>query len=159
MNDRDRNAWAKALGSALLPSPTGESGLIVVPGRGPSKANTYEVRIDATVWQQIKPIVEQWRKQTGKRPFWISPSDAVKVYEQLVAYHVTASEKFKFEGPLALEIAVYGSRLDVDNQVKAIQDGIQQSGIIKNDNQFTRLEGEKNPAPDPHVEMRIMRRA
>src|SRR5258708_23510902 len=132
MNDRDRSAWAKALGSALLPSPTGESGLIVIPGRGPSKANTYEVRIDPTLWQQIKPIVEQWRKQTGKRPFWISPSDAVKVYEQLVAYHVTASEKFKFEGPLSLDVALYGQRIDIDNSLKAAIDGIQLSGVIKN---------------------------
>lgn len=158
MNDRDRTAWAKALGSALLPSPTGESNLIVIPGRGPSKANSYEIRIDPSLWQQIKPIVEQWRKRMGKRPWWISPSDAVKAYEQLVAYHVTASEKFKFDGPLALEILVYGSRLDVDNTVKAIQDGIQQSGIIKNDSQFTRLEVEKHPADEPRVELKIRRR-
>lgn len=158
MNDKDRDAWAKKLGSALLPSPTGESGLIVIPGRGPSKANTYEIRIDPSLWQIIRPLVEQWRAKTKKRPFWISPSDAVKSYEQLVAHHVTASEKFKFEGPLALEIAVYGSRLDVDNQVKAIQDGIQQSGVIKNDNQFTKLNVEKFADSDSRVEIRIRRR-
>jgi Holliday junction resolvase RusA-like endonuclease len=158
MNTRDRKAWAKHLGAHLLPSPTGESNRIVIPGRGPSKANTYEIHFDPDLWNIIRPLVEQWRAKTRKRPYWISPSYVVKAYEELVAYHVTASERFTFDGPLALEIAVYGSRLDLDNQIKAIQDGVQQSGLVANDNQFTKLDVEKFAAREPRVELQIRRR-
>src|SRR5882724_12360058 len=154
MNDRDRNAWAKALGSALLPSPTGESGLIVVPGRLPSKANLHEVHFHPAFWQQIRFLAALWRKQQRTSPFWVAPSDATRLYQATVAAQIRGAEPFRFDGPLVLEITLHGQTLDVDN-TKVLADAIEASGVIKNDAQFQRLTVEKHPAAEPRVELKI----
>ena len=151
MNTRDRNAWDKALAATLPPHPTGESSLIVVPGRLPSKANQHEVHFHPAFWQQIRYLAALWRKQQRTSPFWVAPSDAT------VAAQIRLAEPFRFDGPLLLEIALHGQKLDADN-TKVLPDAIEASGVIKNDSQFTRLEVEKFPADEARVELHIRRR-
>lgn len=157
---KDRLAWAQKLGPTLLPSPTGESGWIQIPGKAPSKANLHEVHFAPSLWRQIAAQVKWWRngqtltKRRGM-PFWVSPGDAVIAWEASVAQLIAAQETFRFEGPLALEVRLYAQGTDADNATKILMDVLQRAQIIKNDNQIIRLTVEKFPAEEPHIEMKV----
>jgi Holliday junction resolvase RusA-like endonuclease len=162
MNTRDRLAWEQHLAGQLpelLPESTAAaSKTIVLPGVLPSKANLHEIHFDPTLWRQIELIVQLWRKKNPKQsPYWISPSAAVKSYEEAAAYQIRAQQKERFTGGLGLTIGLFGQRVDVD-AIKAVPDAIQQAGVIKNDNQFRSLLVVKHEAEEPSVELTIHRR-
>lgn len=92
------------------------------------------------MWKLIKALVEKWKAATHLGPWWIAPSQEAKNYEAEIAWGVLAGEKREWlnSEPLTLTIRLVNQRHDVD-AVKAILDGIQKSGRVKNDKQFRRI--------------------
>lgn len=155
MTKRDRELWAKHL-EHREEQTYAPGGKIIMPGRTPNKANSYEVRIDPKLWNLIKPIVQDWKKKNPKyRAFWIGPSAEVKSYEEALAYKVTG--RWHPKDDLAISIGLYGLKLDID-AVKAILDGVQLSRRVHNDRQFSLLQVERFEAETPRTEIRIQSR-
>lgn len=157
MNQRERDAWAKFVADQLPEHPDQSSAVMTVAGRLPSKANLHEVRFDPSLWAELKFIVDLWRKRhPGKKPFWVSPGDTVKSWEEVTAYQIRDFNKGRFSGPLTLDIELIGQKIDVD-AVKIIPDAIQRAGLIRNDNQFTKLTVTKTDSDVPAVRFQIHR--
>jgi hypothetical protein len=109
----------------------------------PNKANTYEIHFHQAFWNKIKGIVRAMRAVVKKPLYWIAPSAAVIAAEQAIAYFALQSLPEDTDQPVRLEIWI-SDRLDAD-AVKAIGDGIQKSGRIKNDKQIEELVIHKLP--------------
>ncbi len=124
----------------------------------PSKKNSYRVRFNQTFWRQIEPIVRRFcaipegrwgdairnaqrrgliRKQQ-QHPYWVDTTEEVKQTEQLIAYAAKRAIHATLAGPVTLHITFRGKN-DLDNALGVIFDGLQQSGVIINDNQIKRL--------------------
>lgn len=131
-------------------------GKIIIPGRLVNKANCYEVRVNPSLWQRIKPAVEAWRAVVKQSPWWIAPSKAVEAYEAEVAYRILAGERREWlQGEnLQLTVRLIRQLTDIDG-CKGVLDGIQRSGRIKNDRQFRRLILEHQEGKLPAVELEI----
>ena len=129
---------------------------IIIPGLIRNKANNYQIRINPSLWKRIRHVVEQWRRETRKAPWWIAPSEEVKAYEQEVAWRVKAAETRSFTNgePLQLILTLIHSRLDID-AVKAVLDSIQASGRIKNDRQFELLIVRRRKGKEPAIEIEM----
>jgi Holliday junction resolvase RusA-like endonuclease len=131
---------------------------IVIPGRLKNKANRYRVKLNMGLWRLIGKTVMEWKiRNRGKPPWWASPDDQTKAYEEEVAYRVRIAERRSWlkNEPLELRIRLVNSKHDVDS-TKAIQDGIQQSGRIKNDKQFRRIVIEHVTGDSERVELEIV---
>lgn len=155
MTKREQEQWATFLKNRG-DQAYGPGEKIVMPGKIPNKANSYQIRIDPNLYRIIKPIVEDWKKKnTTKRAWWIGPSEEVQNFEQALAYLVTG--RWKPKDDLSISIELHGSKLDMDG-VKAILDGVQASGRVPNDRQFSLLQVERFEAPQPRAEIDIQLR-
>lgn len=106
---------------------------VVVPMPLPNKANTYEIHFAPFFWNAIKDIVAGIRKYYRKPLYWVAPSKEVKEIENAIGFIAKSSLLEDTEAPVRVEIWI-SNRLDAD-AVKAVLDGIQLSGRIKNDRQ------------------------
>lgn len=122
--------------------------MILIPGKLINKANHYEVRINPSLWQEIRSIVTRWKLTHKGPPWWIGPSDEAKTYQQVVAWAVRAQGigEWLNNEPVSVRVILVGVRQDID-AVKAILDGIQDSGRIANDRQIARLLVEREAGP------------
>ncbi len=129
---------------------------IKIPGKLTNKANTYVIHVHPSLWKLIRILVEKWKVTTHLGPWWIAPSEEAKNYEAEIAWRVLAAEKREWlnDEPLTLTIRLVKQRHDVD-AVKAILDGIQKSGRIKNDKQFRRIVIEHVDGKTAAVELEI----
>jgi hypothetical protein len=82
----------------------------------------------------IKQYVSDLKKYTKKPLYWIAPSDAVRTIERDIGFFALRAMPDDTDGPVRLDAWISDS-LDWD-AVKAISDGIQKSGRIKNDKQI-----------------------
>lgn len=109
----------------------------------PSKKNSYVVRYSPQFWRAIGPIVAEFSK-LGIQTVWIGPSSAVKTFQTMVAWRVKSVYPDWTDGrELALEVG-YNGKGDLDNMLGALLDGIEQSGRIQNDKQFSRITIHRN---------------
>ena len=115
----------------------------VVPMPLPNKANTYEIHFHPVLWSKIKGIVSVLRGYVKTPLYWIAPSKEVIAAEEAISYFTKQSILEDTDQPVRLEIWI-SNRLDVD-AIKAIGDGIQKSGRIKNDRQIEDLIVHKIP--------------
>ena len=116
---------------------------VVVPMPLPNKANTYEIHFHSALWSRIKGIVKALRPTVKTPLYWIAPSQEVRNIEEAISFLAKASLLEDTDQPVRLEIWI-SNRLDAD-AVKAIGDGIQKSGRIKNDRQIEELIVHKIP--------------
>jgi Holliday junction resolvase RusA-like endonuclease len=116
---------------------------VVVPIPLPNKANTYGIHFSPFFWDAIKDIVAGIRRHSNKPLYWIAPSQEVRDIETAIAYIAKSSLLEDTDKPVRLEIWI-SDKLDVD-AIKAIPDGIQKSGRIKNDRQIQELIVHKIP--------------
>lgn len=130
--------------------------IVTIPGLLANKANRYEVRVNSALWARIRGLVQAWKAETRQGPWWIAPSDEVKTYEQEVAYRFLAQERREWLAgePLQLRVRLIAQFVDCD-AIKAILDGIQRSGRIKNDRQFRRIVIEHLDGKKPSVEIEV----
>ena len=130
--------------------------MLHILGKLKNKANSYEVRINPSLWNRIKPIVEHWRKETKKSPWWIAPSGEVKAFEEEVAWRFRSAEKREFLNgeQLELRITLINQPHDSD-AIKAIPDAIQKSGRITNDKQIRKLIIEHEDGKKPAIEISL----
>lgn len=106
---------------------------VVVPMPLPNKANTYEIHFHSALWSRIKGIVQALKASIKTPLYWIAPSQEVRNVEEAISYLAKGSIFEDTEAPVKVEIWI-SDRLDAD-AVKAVLDGIQKSGRIKNDRQ------------------------
>ena len=130
--------------------------MIRIDGKLVNKANNYEIRIARSLWQEIRVTVEQWKRYHKGPPWWIGPSDEAKTYQELVAWAVRSQGQGEWTHgePVELRVMLVGQAVDLDG-IKAVCDGIQDSGRIKNDRQISRLlvcRGDGKPGVELEVE-------
>jgi Holliday junction resolvase RusA-like endonuclease len=125
-----------------------------IPIPCPSKANNYEIHFDRQFWGVIRQYVEGMRKYTKKPLYWISPSKAIKETERAIAFAAKRILDEDIEGPVWLKLWV-SDKIDADNALKAVCDGIEQSGRIKNDKQVKQITVNKFPGPNNHFDLDI----
>lgn len=121
---------------------------VVVPMPLPNKANTYEIHFHPMLWGKIKGIVGSLRSSVKARLYWIAPSKEVVAIEEAISYIAKTSLHEDTDKPVRLEVWV-SDRLDAD-AIKAIGDGIEKSGRIKNDRQIQELIVHKIPIKNDH---------
>lgn len=123
-------------------------------GTIPSKKNRYQIRHSRVFWSAVGPIVGKL-KALNQRTEWIGPGPGIEEFEQLVGW--TAKGCFHGEqltGKLKIEIR-YSGRADLDNVCGCIFDGLQKSGVIKNDRQFDKVVVVRIPSEGYGAEIRI----
>lgn len=86
--------------------------MFTVPLKLPSKKNSYRIR------------------KAGRR-IWISPSQEVVDAENTISMFARRHLR-EFTGPVMVKVGIYG-RLDVDNALGVIFDGLKKSGRIGDD--------------------------
>jgi Holliday junction resolvase RusA-like endonuclease len=113
---------------------------IWIGGRAINKSNNNAVRINPKLWEVIADRVASWRVRHPKaHPWWIGPNDDAKAFQQVVAWQVANQKNATFgKQNVAVSIRLINQQIDTDG-VKAVLDGIQDSGVIDNDRQVTRL--------------------
>lgn len=160
MRNSEREAWAKHLEEKREYPTLSEPQTLRIAGSTPNKANLYEVRLDPSLWRELRDIVGHWVKRHPRRPcWWVGAGERVKNYEELLAWKIKEAIRGGFgRREVELTIGLHGQKIDVDG-VKAILDAIEKSGIIGNDRQVTRLVVEKFPAEAPSLELTIAPRA
>ena len=114
-----------------------------VPFGLPNKANTYELHFSPIFWKAIKDIVAGIRKYYRKPLYWIGPTKEVKEIERVVGFIAKKALAEDTDQPVQVDIWI-SDRLDSDG-VKAVLDGIELSGRIKNDRQVKELAVHKLP--------------
>jgi hypothetical protein len=125
-----------------------------IPIALPNKANTYEVHFNATFWNGVRDIVAGLKKYIKGPLYWISPSKAVKQAENVIGFYskmILAEDTLE---PVKMEIWLRG-RLDVD-AVKAVLDGVQLGGRIKNDRQVQELHVYRVPGKNDSFDLDIV---
>jgi len=125
-----------------------------IPIPCPSKSNTYEIHFDRQFWGVIKQYVAGMRKYTKKPLYWIAPSKAVVETERAIAFAAKRVMEEDFDGPVRLFIWV-SDKIDADNALKAICDGIEKSGRIKNDKQVKQIIVTKFQGPNKYFDIDI----
>lgn len=126
---------------------------VVVPMPLPNKANTYEIHFHSSLWIRIKGIVQALRSTVKSPLYWIAPSQEVRNIEEAISYLAKSSLYEDTDGPVKVEIWI-SDRLDAD-AVKAVLDGIQKSGRIKNDRQVQILTVYKIPVKNTEFKFDI----
>jgi hypothetical protein len=126
-----------AMETMVRPTDGADRMKVTIPMPLPNKANTYQIFFAPFFWNAIRSIVSGIRAHYTKPLYWIAPSRKVKDIEQAIAYITKQSLSEDTDGPVKLEVWI-SDRLDVD-AIKAIGDGIQLSGRIKNDRQIKEL--------------------
>lgn len=153
-------------GSQLQYVPSHEDGKrnCFIPIKIPSKSNTYQIRFHQSFWKAITTIVANFRHQQKQRkapsqPYWIGPSEEVERAEEAIAYFFRVAEKREWLNgeDLSLTVTLINQNADIDNTLKVICDGIEKSGRIKNDNQFSQILVRRKQQKDsePAIELRI----
>lgn len=134
--------------------------MVIIREKVVNKANNYEIRINPSLWRDIKGMVGLWRSRNGRvRPWWIGPSDETKTFQELVAWAVKVQCKERFgKEEVAVAINLINQGVDVD-ALKAAIDGIQDSGVIENDRQIKNLSvvSVKRDGHGPSLEIAITR--
>lgn len=85
-----------------------------------------------------RPVPKVRMTQNSK---WSPRAKRCLAYQEVVAWHAKAAKIPQLTGDIELTVRICrGSRGvgDLDNIVKSIQDGLQHSGVIKNDRQVLR---------------------
>ena len=117
---------------------------ITVPCPLPSKTNQYEIHFHGSLWACIYHTVSELKKHVRGPLYWIAPSKETKDVEKAIGYAANLSIAEDTDQPVMVEAWV-SDRLDADNALKIILDGIQLSGRIKNDRQVKELAVHKIP--------------
>lgn len=96
----------------------------------PSKKNSYIIHFNPRFWKAVSSVIGYFPKR-----YWIAPGEMVKEAEQIIAWTAKAKLRAPLEGKIVL-LAEVNPRLDVDNALAVILDGLQKSGRIANDRQI-----------------------
>ena len=110
---------------------------VTIPVPLTNKANTYEVHFHPTFWREIKDLVAGLKQYIKGPLYWIGPCKEAKETERVVGYyshHVLPDDTLH---EVKMTIWVRG-KLDLD-AVKAVLDGVQLGGRLKNDKQVAEL--------------------
>ena len=135
--------------------------MIIIKEKVVNKSNSNEIRINPSLWSEIRGMVEGWRKRNPTlRPWWIGPNSEAMTFQEIVAWSVKLQNKRKFgKADVAISINLVNQNIDCDG-IKAVIDGIQDSGVIENDRQVKNLsivsvkrEGEK---PSLEIDIRLI---
>jgi Holliday junction resolvase RusA-like endonuclease len=126
---------------------------MTIPIPLPNKANTYEVHFNKTFWSSIQEIVFSLKKYIKGPLYWIGPSREVKKAEEVIGYYSKRILENDTDGPVCVDIWIRG-RLDVDS-VKAVLDGIELGGRIKNDRQVEQLHVYRLPGKNESFDLSI----
>jgi len=124
----------------------------------PSKSNSNEIRFAPGLWAIIREYVELWRRHnSGKKPYWIGPSEEVKVTEEEIAWRYKAGENGRWvqKEPLRVVVRLIGQRVDIDNALKVLLDGLEKSGRLGDDRQVKDLWVRHLPGQTPSVEVEV----
>jgi hypothetical protein len=116
---------------------------VTVPLPLVNKANTYVVRFAPFFWDAIKGIVSGCKNYYKKPLYWVAPIKEAVDLERAIGFISHQSLAEDTDGPVQLEIWL-SDRLDAD-AVKAILDGIEMGGRVKNDKMIKRLVVNKLP--------------
>ncbi len=114
----------------------------------PAKSNSLEIKFNPNFWRMIADTVRNfragmaWKKTRGGNPYWIAPTKDVQVAQESIAWRAKEFIRKDITGPVELRIEAFGPQ-DIDNLVKVIMDGIQDSGRMKNDRQVVKLSVER----------------
>ncbi len=119
----------------------------------PNKANTYEIHFNPPFWVAIRDIVSGFRKYFKGPLYWIGPSSAVKEAEKVIGFYSHMILEEDTDGRVRMSIWI-GGRLDVD-AVKAVLDGVQLGGRIKNDRQVEELHVYRVQGKNEHFDLDI----
>jgi hypothetical protein len=124
-----------------------------IPCGIPNKANTYEIHFNRTFWGTIQQYVTGLKKYIRGPLYWIGPSSEVKQFEQVVGFYTLRILEEDTTGPVSVTIWMRGKG-DVDG-VKAVLDGIEKSGRIKNDRQVAELHVFRVQGPNESFDLEI----
>jgi len=110
---------------------------MTIPIPLPNKANTYEIHFHPTFWKEVRGIVAGLKKYISGALYWVGPSKEVKEAETVIGFYSKRILEEDTLGPVRMSIWLRG-KLDLD-AIKAILDGCQLGGRIKNDKQVEEL--------------------
>ena len=115
------------------------TGTFEIDAKLPSKKNSYQIFFSRSFWSQVSPIVRALKRSTGRSLYWISPSQETKDFERFIAWTAIAAKIPQF-GDAEVELNVkVNTRLDLDNVLGALLDGLEASEKIRNDRQVSKI--------------------